>query len=171
MQNATGGVHGRCALRHIRRTWAKIKVKNNAANAIPEVDPVCREAKTDFLLKWSAENMPNTIVKMRKSVQSKKKEDRQEKGIVRCTANEIIFFFSCDGSWRGEVINAGDVVKTGAQNALTRVTGGWVDRMQVRSLVPRIRLDIGQQAGLARGVTLSKRLVVHMVKRNIALLL
>lgn len=43
--------------------------------------------------------------------------------------------------------------------------------MQVRSLVPRVRLDVGQQAGLARGVTLAKRLVVHMVKRNIALLL
>lgn len=67
------------------------KVKNNAADAIPEIDSVCREAKTEFLLKWSAENMPNTIVKMRKSVQSKK-EDRQEKRIVRCTVNEIIFF-------------------------------------------------------------------------------
>lgn len=51
-------------------------VKNNAADAIPEVNLVCREAKTDFLLKWSAENMPDTIVKIRKSVQLKK-EDKQ----------------------------------------------------------------------------------------------
>jgi hypothetical protein len=42
--------------------------------------------------------MPDTIVrmKMRKSVQSDKK-DKQEKEIGRCTANETILF-SCDGS-------------------------------------------------------------------------
>lgn len=76
----------------------EIEVKNNAADAIPEANLVRREAKTDSLLKWSAENMPDTIVKMkmRKSVQWDK-EDKQEKGTGRCTANEIILF-SCDGS-------------------------------------------------------------------------
>lgn len=75
MQNARGAVHCRCVSRHIRRK-REIAVKNNAADAIPEVNLVCREAKTDFLLKWSAENMPDTIVKIRKSVQLKK-EDKQ----------------------------------------------------------------------------------------------
>lgn len=63
----------------------EIKVNNNAADAIPEVDLVCGEAKPDFLLKWSAEDMPDTIVKKkRKSVQLEN-EDKQEKGIVGCS--------------------------------------------------------------------------------------
>lgn len=63
------------------------------------------------------------------------------------------------------------MVETGAQNASTRVTGGRVDRVQVRSLVPGVRLNVGQQAGLAGSIALSKRLVVHVVEGNIALLL
>lgn len=49
----------------------EIKVNKNAVDAIPEVNLVCREAKPDFLLKWSAEDMPDKIVKKKKSVQSK----------------------------------------------------------------------------------------------------
>lgn len=58
----------------------EIKVNNNAADAIPEVDLVCGEAKPDFLLKWSAEDMPDTIVKKRGSLCSWKMKTSKRRG-------------------------------------------------------------------------------------------
>lgn len=55
------------------------------------------------------------------------KEDKQEKGRVRCTANEIIFF-SCDGSWRGEVINSGDESSKNRGTECFNRSNRWVGR-------------------------------------------
>lgn len=56
-----------------------------------------------------------------------KKENKQEKDIVSCTANEIICF-SCDGSWRGEVINSGDESGKNRSTECFNRSNRWVGR-------------------------------------------
>lgn len=58
----------------------EIKANNNAADAIPEVSLLCGEAKPDSLLKWSAEDMPDTIVKKKEQVCADEKGKQAREG-------------------------------------------------------------------------------------------
>lgn len=71
--------------------------------------------------------MPDTIVKKKRQSVQMEKEDKQEKGIIRCTANEMIFF-SCDRSWRGEVINLGDESGKNRSTECFNRSNRWVGR-------------------------------------------